>query len=133
MTISLAALSAAESWPYNRYHGVPNSKGAFVPQTHAPEYEDNEPKNGFGQFLHGVINHKTVPGLGDLFVNGSIPEHAGFDQLREALKVPPVSFSNKTLLDMHRQRPFPQDEATRLLSNLPFELDPKCTADKTKW
>lgn len=124
----LVGLSAALQWPYERYRGTTGRNGVLVPETSRPEFEGEEPGNGFGQFLHHIVDRKNIGGLQDLFVNGSVPAHAGFDELLAALKLPDAPTGHGT-----RPRQRPHNEAKSVLGHLPFELDPRCTADKSKW
>jgi hypothetical protein len=127
----LSVLCSSEQWPYNRYHGIRSMKGHFVPEKSRPEFQE-EPHNLFGQWFHGIVESNQTEQFQDLFINGSIPHHATFDDILNSLKKP-KHISNISIPPPHIPRPWPQGRATTLFEHLPYPVDPRCTSDTSKW
>ena len=131
--LAMAGLCAAKQWPYDRYRGATNKKGRLVPDRSIPEFKDEDPLNEFGRWFHRIVDHKNIGGLQELFVNGSVPDHATFEDIWQNLAVPEPPPPTDTVLPPHIPWPWPKQDAASLFPHLPFDLDPRCTADRSKW
>lgn len=133
-----SSLFTARQWPYNRYKGIQQRSGNYIPDASSPEIGDGaSPDYFFVRWLRQVVETDTSGELKKTFQNGTIPDHLNdIDRLAIIIDVPP-SGSNNTRVppDSFHQEPLlaPHVEASKLFSHLPYPLDPKCINDKSKW
>jgi hypothetical protein len=113
----------AKPWPYNRYHGTPSNSGRYLPDLARPEF-GREPTNGFGDWLHDIVEHDETGKLKDIFLNGSVPQKPSLQDILDNVDVP---------------RPVKHDDipgrahVEGLFSHLNYPIDPECTSDPSKW
>lgn len=132
----LPALTLGHKWPYNRYHAQRTKDGKFHTNTSRPEFEE-DPQNGFVEWLHHVSNTQDSAAVRSMFINNTVPKHVtGFDELYEYLDVPaaqPDVGDNRSYLLPPMVPQLPSGEAARLFSHLNYPLDPRCTVDRSRW
>jgi len=117
---------------YHRYHGVPTKDGRYMPDKSRPEFE-TQPENLLGEWLHSLVKRDPTGQLQDIFINGSVPHQAGFDEILASLNIPEPVDKNQTILPPHVPLPWPPQEASVLFKHLNYPIDPKCTADHSNW
>lgn len=132
-----ASLTLADQWPYHRYHFYQKADGWFHPDKAKPAIApDKSPHNHFINWLHHVSETQDSGAVRKLFINNTIPKNIlDISELYDYLEFPqdpPVqdNFS-------HLVPPFipnnPLQEAKQLFGYLKYELDPRCTVDKSQW
>jgi hypothetical protein len=128
----LCTVTTADHWPYNRYHGVLTKSGHYKPDKSRPEFKD-DPKNLLGEWFRNIVKADSTGQLQKIFINGSLPHHAEFDEILSNINVPEQLDQNQTILPPHVPQPWPQQEAADLFKHLKYPTDPKCTSDHSKW
>lgn len=134
---TLALPVSAEQWPYDRYHHLQRKDGSFIPDKAKPVIaSQQEPSNHFVKWLHYVSETQDSGAVRKLFLNDSIPKSViDFDDLYDYLEFPEVepikdnfSYLVPPLIPYN-----PPQEAKQLFKNLGYDLDPRCTVDKSQW
>jgi peroxidase len=133
----LPLLVQCNKWPYDRYHAQRNKAGHFVADTARPEFED-DPQNTFIHWLHHVSNTQDSAEVRKMFANDTIPKHVTqFDELFEYLTPPApdqqMPDGNRSVLLPPMIPHLPSREAADLLSYLKYDLDHRCTVDRSRW
>lgn len=129
---SLCTIVGADSWPYKRYHGHLTESGHYKANKSKPEYEQ-DPPNLYGQWLHHLVNADSTGQLQKIFINGSIPHNATFDDILSSINIPEPDRKNGSTLPPHIPQPWPLEEAKDLFKHLNYSIDPTCTMDHSKW
>lgn len=134
---TFAAQALAEQWPYERYHLHRGKDGWFAPDKAKPALPPKQsPNNHFVTWLHHVSETQDSGAVKSLFINNTIPKHVlDFDELFNYIEIPESNPSKEN--HSYLLPPFipnnPPQEARKLFSNLKYDLDPRCTVDKSQW
>lgn len=135
----VSSISAATQGPYNRYNGIQQKSGKYVPDKRSPEFPEGDcPDNFLINWLRQLVETDMSEELRHTFQNGTIPRQLkDIDQLADFVNAPATNESDGAGIPSIPLQPglpmSPHVEASMLFSHLPYTLDPKCTNDKSKW